>query len=89
MALLGFLGNSQSAGRGNAIDGGEPPEDRLGADRRTASMFGHAGGQASPGRVSIRPFAAIRPGGETGSPRPDGVKPEQRFAACGVMLFSR
>src|SRR5262249_24562546 len=52
MALLGFLGNSQSAGRGNAIDGGGPPEDRLGSDSRTAYMLGHAGGRASPGKAA-------------------------------------
>src|SRR5215467_1996018 len=52
VALLGFLGNPQSAGAGNAIDGGGPPEDRLGADRRTAYMFGHSGAGPAPGEAA-------------------------------------
>ena len=47
-----FLATRNRRGRGNAIDGRGPPEDRLGADRRTAYMFGHAGGWANPRKAA-------------------------------------
>ena len=58
IALLGFLGNSHWAGRGNAIDGGDPREDRLGADRRTASIA-TTDGPLRGGKIDAFPAAPL------------------------------
>jgi hypothetical protein len=62
-----------------------PPEDRLGADRRTAHMFAHVGGRASPGK------AATAARSRQGSPdrAPDIVTPPRRGLTDAQLEASR
>ena len=52
MALLGFLGNSLSAGAGKCDRWWRPAQRQARRRSPDSNMFGHAGGRASPGKAA-------------------------------------